>query len=354
MRSKHEISFPKLEKELYNSHTGEKRTFLLRPFEPGDESGMIACIKDEYADSYFKRDFYDEKKLRQKAAGDHYVFFVAETEREIAGMEIFALFTEDGDDYIEPASQIFRMRYRGFGLAEELVNYTFVLAKQMQPQALFVHAVTFHSITQKVCGAQGMIPTGFRLGSFLAEKMKNSYPKGSCPKHSEGIMILPVQKKDAGTVYVPEEVSGYVTDCYNRLEMTCLVCTKREELSQTPARLDVVTDEVQRTILIRVLQIGADLTKQVRAILSSCHEQPFWTCQITLPVDDGDAITAYEQLKEEGFFFTGLKAACAQTEQIFMQWCGDLELHMEEYTLTEEFGVIREQIQHFYEGRILS
>ena len=65
MKSKNDMSFPEVYKELYNAKTGEKRRFILRPFAPGDERGMIACIRDEYGDSYFKRDFYDVEKLRE-------------------------------------------------------------------------------------------------------------------------------------------------------------------------------------------------------------------------------------------------------------------------------------------------
>ena len=80
MLLKTNIEFPELTKELCNTRTGEKRLFTMRPFAPGDERGMIACIRDEYGDSYFKRDFYDVEKLREKAQGGHYVFFVAETD----------------------------------------------------------------------------------------------------------------------------------------------------------------------------------------------------------------------------------------------------------------------------------
>ena len=76
MKSKNDMNFPEVYKELQNAKTGEKRRFILRPFAPGDERGMIACIRDEYGDSYFKRDFYDVEKLREKAQGGHYVFFV--------------------------------------------------------------------------------------------------------------------------------------------------------------------------------------------------------------------------------------------------------------------------------------
>lgn len=350
MLQKEEVQFLPVERELENRRTGARAVFLMRPFACGDEQGMIDCIRDEYADSYFKQDFYDPLRLREKALGRHYVFFVAEAEGEIAGMEIFTLFCEHGDDYIEPASQILRVRYRGFGLSAALVEYTFPLAKAMRPFALFVHAVTFHTITQKVCGAQGMRATGFRLGRFLTERMHNNYGRGRCPKYSEGIMILPVEKHEAGIVYVPEELDGVVSDCYDRLGMSYALCHERAPLPSSHARLLISTDELQRMVMIRLEQYGADLTRQVQASLADC-DQFGWTCQIRLPVCDGCAITAYERLREIGFFFTGVQAACSDREWIYMQWCGDLELYLEDYALTGEFCRLRDEIKWFYTRR---
>ena len=108
MLKKEQVQFPAVTKELYNEQKNESVVFSMRPFASGDEQGLLECIRDEYGDSYFKRDFYDVGKLREKAMGEDYVFFVEEAGGEIAGMEICALFTENGDDYIEPASQILK------------------------------------------------------------------------------------------------------------------------------------------------------------------------------------------------------------------------------------------------------
>lgn len=352
MLTKDKVQFPPLERELENQSTGARVRFRMRPFACGDEQGMIDCIRDEYADTYFKRDFYDPAMLREKALGGHYVFFVAEVAGEIAGMEIFALFCEHGDDYIEPASQILRVKYRGFGLSAALVDYTFPLAKAMRPMGLFVHAVTFHTITQKVCEAQGMRATGFRLGRFLTERMHNSYERGRCPKYSEGIMILPLEKREAGTVYVPGELRGIVSDCYDRLGMGYALCHEGAPLPLSPAKLSVSTDELQRMVLIRLERYGADLANRVQESLAG-RGQGGWTCQIKLPACDGCAVTAYEQLREIGFFFTGVQAACSDREWIYMQWCGDMELYLEDYALTEEFCLLRDEIQWFYDRRKL-
>ena len=168
--------------ELSLREDGSRRVFLLRPFSLGDEQGIYDCVTEEYGDSYFKRDFYDVSKIKENALGEHYCFFVAETGGEIAGMEIFHIYRDEEEDYIEPASQIIRKQYRGYGLADALVDYTLPLAESMYPCALFVHAVTFHKATQAICEGYGMIPVGFRLGSFLTERMINSYEKKCIPR----------------------------------------------------------------------------------------------------------------------------------------------------------------------------
>ena len=198
------LVFEKEEVKL-KSADGTEKVFIMRPFKEGDETGIIECVREEYGDSYFKTDFYDPEKVKEDALSDRYRFFVAETDGKIAGMEIFHLFSED-EDYIEPASQILKKEYRNYGLSGALVFYTLPLAEKMEPCALFVHAVTFHKATQTVCEAYGMTPVGFRLGSFLTEKMNNSYIRQACDKYSEGIMIRAVRKKDAGTIYIPEEI----------------------------------------------------------------------------------------------------------------------------------------------------
>lgn len=57
---------------------GRKLTLILRMYKPGDEDGMIACIQDEYEDTYFKRDFYHPAYLRAEAKNGHITFLVAQ------------------------------------------------------------------------------------------------------------------------------------------------------------------------------------------------------------------------------------------------------------------------------------
>lgn len=342
--------------ELKNRE-GKTVSFCLRMFEEKDAKSVIDCIKEEYGDTYFKRDFYNADWLIKNAVGEHYVFFLAQSDDEIAGMTILTLF-RDGEDYIEPASQIIRKKYRGCGLSEALVYYVLPAAESMKPSSLFVHAVTFHDSTQTLCEAYGMVPVGFRLGSFLAEKMQNSYETGKCEKYSEGIMIKPVTKTDAGTIYVPVEIRDYTDKIYRRLNVNYNIVDSISEKTDKAVKalpdesmFGIKTDNDQRIVIIDTKQEGSDLADRMNDIIRSFGDERSWVIQLTLDINSPAVCHLYDELKKIGFFFAGLKPLCGQKERMYMQWIGDTSLNMEEYVLTDSFDDIRHDIEKYMYGR---
>ncbi len=339
-----------------HSKDGEGHLFILRPFKKGDEKGIAECVSEEYEDSYFKRDFYNKEKIIADAYSEKYQFFVAETDQEIVGMEIFHIYKSDDEDYIEPASQIIKKEYRGYGLSGALVYYTLPLAEKMQPCSLFVHAVTFHSATQHLCEAYGMIPVGFRLGSFRSVNMKNSYER-LCEKYSEGIMIKPVRKKNVEIIYVPDEIRDFADIIYQRLGVRYKIAEHDEVYDTTVdcdhkmqdgPKLTIHTDEMQRIVIIRVEREGSGLKERLSEVIASFGDEPDWVIQIWLSVNTPHIYSEYEELKSIGFFFSGLKPLCGKREGLYMQWVGDLKLDMDRYVLTEGFDEIRRNIEKFY------
>ena len=330
--------------------------FLFRQYAPGDEYGMMECVKDEYKDTYFKRNFYDPDKIRANALSDRYCYFVAEHDGEIAGMVIFALFHDDGDDYIEPASNIIRRKYRGFGLAHALVYYALPFAEKLDPSCLFVHAVTFHSATPALCEGYGMTPVGFRLGRFLASLMDNSYDSSRCRKYSEGVMIKPVRKRAAGRVYLPEELAGYAHKIYGRLGAQCdIVSAAPDEPCGDfgdEAELDISRDQLQRFVGVKVRKSGKDIAERMKELIGSFNGEPDWAVQIELSASSPAIFSEYDMLKEAGFFFSGLKPLCGAEEKLYMQWVSNASLDMDRYVLTESFDEIRRDIEGFFaEGK---
>lgn len=346
---------------LTHRETGEEKEFLLRPFVAKDVEGVMACVRSEYGDSYFKPFFYDKEKILEKAFSDHYDFFVAETDGEIAGFEIFT-YPDAPDEFVEAASQILNRRYRGYGMSGVMVDYIFSVLERLEPASIFVHAVTFHTSTQITYVKRGMTPTGYRLGRFLTKMMENSYKKGRCDKYSEGILIKPVAKRDAGTVYLPEEVTDFGTRVYRELGVRYEVRTcpagSEETLGQDTwsalpetGEYRVTVDEIQQFVEVYVIREGRDLSRQVAEQVESCLGKGFYTVQVILPVDTAAVFVYYKELKAAGLFFTGMRPLCGPREQMYMQWVDDWNLCTEDYDLTEQFRKVEREIDAFYRRR---
>lgn len=356
---------------ILTNKDGIKRKYLLRAFRPGDESGIINCVKEEHGDTYFKKFFYDEAALCEKAQGEEYIFFVAadvtthmtsgDIPDKLAGIEILRMFTKYGDDYIEPASQIVRKEHRGFGLSGTLVDYTFSIAKSLKPAALFSHVAMYHFITQRACEAYGMEPVGFEIGSFLTEVMKNSYLMCDVKKYSAGTLCLPVEKRDAGTVYLPDELTEYGRMIYNALGVkVCIRCgdvfSGAKELPQNSMLELSYENEINRYITINTITAGEDIYDQVAHVTGEHIREgknlEGWVYLLLLDIDTPVFLEQYKRFKSMGFFFGGLQPLCGIHERAFMYKVGDLELKMETYCVTEKFDIIREWIGKFYKARM--
>ncbi len=338
---------------LKNSKTGIEKEFILRPYRPGDEEGMVKCIRSEYGNSYFKSYFYDTSWIREHAVSDEYDFFVGEDDGRIAGMEIFTRFPKV-DKCIEPASQILDKDYRNYGLSVALVNYTYDILESMDIPSIFVHAVTFHSFTQDTCEKRGMVPVGFRLGRFLSEKMENSYPRGRCDKQSEGIMIEPVRKLQAGTIYLPDELASFGRKIYDRIKVKCEIKTADDKTKVSipdTGEYRIKVDEEQEFIEVLIIREGKDFVEKMKELVRTYKGKGCYSIQVALYDDTPMVLKTYEELKKEGYFFTGLKPVCGEREQFFMQWVDDWNLCMEDYDLTESFEEIRSDIERFYKNR---
>ncbi len=328
---------------LTNVKNDEKKRFHFRPFEPRDAYEISEIVREEYGNTYFKTYYYDPKKITEKIEkGEFDLFVFIDKEKDtIAAMEMLSYFREDGDDYIETASQIVREDFRGFGLARIMVEYLFNIAYEMNPAAIFMHGVTFHTVSQVIYVDFGMVPTGFRFGSFLTSKMENSYSLGKCSKYSEGVTILPIAKKDAGKVYLPSELSDFAEKIYKQMEATYEPVYENsgdnKSILQGESEVDINIDSSQRFIGVAVRKIGQDFLERIKRIIDDTKGEEDWVVQLTLNIDSPSIFEVYEKLKSLQFFFTGLKPLCGAHERMYMQWIGDTDLMTDEYALTDNY-----------------
>ena len=322
---------------LVSKKTNDEKTFTLRPFVYGDESSVIECVIEEYGYTYYRREYYDEDLLKEEVESGKLLLYLACFGDDVCGFQSLIRF--EGETRIEAASQIFKKAYRGYGLPFELVKYTYEIARSLHPSCIYASTVVFHNITQGMCEEAGMVPVAFNLGSHLTSRMHNSYKLGSSEKYAQAILILPVDKKDAGRIYIHPEISEKVKKIYLDLKVDFDIVTSDEghkDPAQTESRLDTSINEREQSISIKVFSIGSDLAEKVAQIQRS-HSEKYWTIQLILPVDRPEAIAVCDELFAKGFYFTGVRALCSETEQIFLQYTGDVYFDFDDFRLTDRF-----------------
>ena len=336
---------------LVNKKKNDEKVFTLRPFVYGDEASVIECVREEYGDTYYRREYYDADLLRKEVDSGKLLLFLACCKDEVCGFQSLIRYTPE-ETRIEAASQIFKKAYRGYGLPFELVRYTYEIARSCHPSCIYASTVVFHNITQGMCERVGMVPVAFNLGSHLTSAMHNSYTLGDSEKYAQAILILPVDKTDAGRVYIHGDIAKKAAAIYEDLGVAADIRTSPEGTDEAEgtvageSSIAVSVNEREQSISITVKSIGADLPDRIREVKDS-HSGKYWTIQLILPIDTPGAIRAYEDLCDEGFYFVGLRPLCSETEQIYLQYTGNVYFDFEDFRLTERFerllGMIKEE-----------
>lgn len=332
---------------LTNSQ-GRQLTVTLRQFRPGDEEGMIACIRDEYGDSYFRRALYYPSHIRREALSGRSTFLVAQTRAgEIAGMLLLKDFAPR-EDMCEMASLVFRRKYRGYGLAAPFLQYGMEILLNGDYSAVYSTPVLYHEITQRLLQRLGLKAAGLVLNVFDMSHMTHSYQNGRNTKHSKGIQIKAAGKRDAGTIFLPEEHRDFGERIYEGLGADCCMAKDCREWENMPSSSAVsyVQDITQSSLEISILRVGRDLPDCIGALHQKFPLKGRQTANIFLNISDPCAVWAYRKLSEMGYFFTGLKPLCGEWEYMILHQPGEVEIFLEDYVLSGEFGELAAYIGH--------
>lgn len=325
---------------------------------------MIACIRDEYGDTYFKRGFYDPAYLRKEAEEGIITFLIAETEEDgIIGMMILKEFYPK-ESMCEIASQIFCKKYRGYGLAMPFFEYGMNLLLSRSYSAAFCLPVLFHDVTQRLLYRLGMRATGLVMNVFDMDHIIHSYNNGRNRKHSQGIQIRAVGKRDAGMLYLPEEHYAFCRDIYGSLGAVFTIADadiRRQtesvggeesadtvELLPEHTQMEYTNDDLQHSLTIDVSHAGRDLADRIEQLHKRYPLKGKQTAAIFLNCNDPGAVWAYETLQEMGYFFTGLKPLCSEREYMVLHHEGEVEIYFEDYWVSGEFANLIKYVETCY------
>lgn len=344
----------KAKKLIRKNSAAEELVVYLREYRQGDEEGIISCIREEYADTYFKKDLYHPSYLSREAGKGAITFLIAETQRrEIAGIFILKQFFPK-ESMCELATMIFKKQYRGYGLAEPFFKYGMEIALSRSYSAIFCLPVLFHSITQRLLHRLGLRATGVVFNVFDMTRIQHSYQNGRNVKHSMGIQVMAAGKKDAGRLYLPKEHIPFCRKIYDRLGVTYEIAAEKKLSFPIWAGESVVEwkyDKNQSSLEIRIHKTGRDLSQRMERLLHSFPLIGRRTANIFLNINDSAAVEAYTYLLETGWFFTGLKPLCSEAEYMVLHRAGDVCIYFKDYVVSREFEELLAYTEKAYEQR---
>ncbi len=339
-------------RELFlRNRQGETLHLYLRKYREGDEEGMIACIRDEYGDTYVKQDFYDPAYYKKEAEKGEITFLAAETEDGvIAGVLILKQFYPK-EDKCEIASQIFRKKYRGYGLAMPFFEYGMEILLSRFYSAALCRPVLYHAVTQRLMCRLGLKATGVVLNTFDMECVSHSYSNGRNSKHSYGIQVRAVGKKNAGSLYLPPEHQSFCSRIYESLGVEFYMAQEipweLRGITGMPVEsvLEYKQYEKQSSMEIHISRVGLDLPERMEEIRGKYPLKGRQTVSVFLNCNDPNAVWAYRELEKKGYFFTGLEPLCGRQEYVILHHPGEVEFWLEDYVVTEEFQGLIQYIQ---------
>lgn len=341
-----------------SNRQGMLLNITLRKYRRGDEEGMIACIRDEYGENYFKNNFYNPDYLAAEAQ-NHITFLIAETQKDgIAGMFILKEFFPQ-ETMCEMASMIFRKKYRGFGLAQPFFIYGMDIMKKHSYSAAFSLPVLFHNVTQRLLYGMGMRTTGFLLNVFDMDKITHSYTNGSNTKHSQGIQVMAADKKGAGTLFLPQEHRVFGRQIYGRLGVSYRIMDMDHPLKLFPGQesmnwisnFSCKNDDKQSNLEIRIHRVGRDLRKCMKRVEKSFPLAGKQTANVLLNINDVNAVWAYNILISMGYFFTGFKPLCSQWEYMVLHHPGKVKIFFDDYKVSSEAAPVLTYVKDQYNNR---
>lgn len=382
------------EKRIPEQYGSRRLTVIMRTYRPGDEEGMLACIREEYKDTYYKKDLYQPEFFSKAAGSGKYTFLAAQTMAgEIAGMLI--LEETGGETALCCIESLFiRKKYRGYGLAGPFLRYGTEIAQNKKCAAACSCPVLFHDITQRLLYRMGFRATGFLLNVFDEAEMVHSFKKGKNQKKSLGLQLLPVGKRDVGTLYAPPEHRKFIAKIYKNLSMKFQIVSCSMKMPENvpgsmrmpgdapdgmrisenvPGGMRMPRDAPdgirisenmpgvsqmscreephRRSLEIRIWRCGMDLPEKMEKIHAGYPPEGMWTVNVFLNMKERWSAWAYGKLRELHYFFTGVCSLGNAGEYMVLHYADGVECFPEEFAVSPEFSEILQYVRKQYEGR---
>lgn len=328
-----------------------EQRFKIRPFREGDAAGVIECFEDEYGRTYLNQQVYEPNYIAGRCRSGSLIFVVAQApDGEIAAI-IGASFEGHFQDIAEIGMYIIKRKFRSLNIGPPLIRLLLALVENQSlgRTAYHTHFSTVSARAQAQFNKMDFVPCGFEFSRFDNKILLHNCDNGKNLKQSLAIAVKNMNKKSAGTLFVPEIHRDFASRIYNRIGVEYRLA---ENTAHTPdlqqaSHIEMEMDAIHRVGTIFLERIGEDLSGAINSIMTTLRKSSGYSANLYLSILDSASGWAFEELLQQGFFFAGLLPLCQSGEYLVMHNPLDIPLHLEDLRIAGEFPAILDYIGRY-------
>ncbi len=277
--------------------------FTIRDIKKGDGEGIVELFRENYGDTYYKKDFYNPLFWDKTVQSKIFYPIVAEFNQKIVGQFLL----EVNDKYNgEILAVVVHPDFKGRGIMNKMFDYLIEKAKNLGLYAIYGEAIMFHPFSQKANLKHGLIESALQLGevaSFIAQK------DIKFEKRTATLVGYKLFKTTPKSLFIPEIYEKIIKDRYKKAKIK-LKKTNIKPLKNTLNLLEkkllkiaaiIINGKIKNfqnrfNILFSKAKINADMiyadinlkTKEINEIIKFLNEKRFFYSGILFYKYNGD------------------------------------------------------------------
>ncbi len=291
--------------------------YTYRLMEPADAVEIARCVYKTYGYTYpGEHVYYPERVLAMNQTGEM-VSAVAATETgEVIGH--CALSGQPGDRAMEVSQAVVAPAHRGRGILQKLMD---LLVDQARPRGLvglYVHAVTIHPFSQRVCLKYGFRESAVLLGYAPSRVRMKRFADDHLPQRETVVYgYQPLHEPPRSVVFLPDHHRPMVARIYHNLGLERELASPEDaDRSGAPvaSRFDVST-KAMSALGIAVMEVGSygpGIEQEVKGKLRDLGHEGIAAVYLKLPLGDAQTALFCERFEELSFFFCGVQIRPAE------------------------------------------
>ena len=268
---------------------------IIRDAKIGDGKDIVELFRENYGNTYYKKNFYNPFTWDEMAKSNKYYPIVAEYEGRVVGQFLLTL----NDKYNgEIGAVVVHPDFKGRGLMNKMFDYLIEKAKSLGLYAIYGEAIMFHPFSQKANLKHGMIESALQLGevaSFIAQK------EIKFEKRTATLVAYKLFKTTAKSLYIPKIYEKIIKDRYKRVGIKL----KKTTIKPLRKKLDLWENRLLKIAGIVIDGKVKNFENRFNLLLSRAKvNAEMIYADINLETKEVDEIVEF--LNKKRFFYSGI------------------------------------------------